>query len=352
MASAKFERGVAILQIPESRLQQARSGEWIPFERLIRVSHDDPEYQSHKLMPSFYAQSWLAVHYGMVANAEFRNRMFQYLADLNALMPQDQAARRAFGEDLSVTDRKLREYARAARISPGSVDYGPIPAVEIVQPQPLGDTDAMSLVADLMLDAHQPSARAAPLIQALEHNDTNKARVAIFRARIAQRANDDAGFDAAVAQAEAALASGDWLQRRELGAVLLTGSRIVNPESSRISEAVAADVNRARKLFAEAITLNRDDVESLYGFGAAAVSLDQDLALAEQSLLAAYQRAPSNAEIAAALANLRGRQRDLDGMVPYLEDVARFASDLQVRRWAAETLIKVEKQIEERDGKN
>jgi tetratricopeptide (TPR) repeat protein len=210
----------------------------------------------------------------------------------------------------------------------------------------------MALVADLMLDAHQPPARAAPLIQALEHNDTNKARVAIFRARIAQRANDDAGFDAAVAQAEAALASGDWLQRRELGAVLLTGSRIVNPESSRISEAVAADVNRARKLFAEAITLNRDDVESLYGFGAAAVSLDQDLALAEQSLLAAYQRAPSNAEIAAALANLRGRQRDLDGMVPYLEDVARFASDLQVRRWAAETLIKVEKQIEERDGKN
>ena len=68
MGFAKFDRGMAIMQVPMWRVYEARDGDWIPFERLIRVDHNSPEYQSHKLANSFYAQAWLTVHYGMVEN--------------------------------------------------------------------------------------------------------------------------------------------------------------------------------------------------------------------------------------------------------------------------------------------
>ena len=56
------------------RVYEARDGDWIPFERLIEIDHNSPEYQSHKLADSFYAQAWLTVHYGLVENREFGGR--------------------------------------------------------------------------------------------------------------------------------------------------------------------------------------------------------------------------------------------------------------------------------------
>ncbi len=350
MGYTHFEKGVAALGIPAERLKQARDGQWIPFERLLRVDHNDPEYQSHQLMAAFYAQSWLTVYYGMIENREFGQQMFDYLTQLNLLVPQEQAARQAFGNDLSAIDRKLIEYAHTPRMSSGTYAIGEIPPVEIAAGHPLGDVEAMAILSDLLLDADKEPARVMPLIQALEQTDANKARPAALRARVAQRDNDNAAFDAAVAQAEAALAADDWLQRRELGIVLVTNGLLADRMSARSDAARAADVKRAMKLFAEAATSNKEDVESLWGFGAAAVYLGTNLELAEESLLAAYRRAPTNADIAVSLANLNGRRHDPDGMLPYLKDVARYASDLQVRRWAVEELIRSEQFIEERDA--
>jgi hypothetical protein len=60
--------------------------------------------------------------------------------------------------------------------------------------------------------------------------------------------------------------------------------------------------------------------------------------LAEQALVAAYKRAPSNANIAISLAMLKGNQDDMAGMIRYLEDAERFASNLSMRQWATSTL--------------
>ncbi len=100
MGFAKFDHGMAIMQVPMWRVYEARDGDWIPFERLIRVDHNSPEYQSHKLANSFYAQAWLTVHYGMVENRAFGKQMFEFLNQLNSLHPFDEAARTAFGPDL------------------------------------------------------------------------------------------------------------------------------------------------------------------------------------------------------------------------------------------------------------
>jgi hypothetical protein len=57
MGYARFDKGMCILLIPEHLQRTARGGDWIPFERMIKVDHGSPEYQSHKLAGTFYAQS-------------------------------------------------------------------------------------------------------------------------------------------------------------------------------------------------------------------------------------------------------------------------------------------------------
>ena len=150
-------------------------------------------------------------------------------------------------------------------------------------------------------------------------------------------------------RAEAALVPGDWEQRRELASVLLVSGLEGGPLSTRKKEDTQRDVTRAMKWFAEAITHNSQDIEALWGFGAAATELDRNLDVAEEALVAAYKRAPASAEIAVALANLKSRQEKLEEMIPYLEDTIRYATDLGMRRWAADTLLETRKYIEERN---
>ena len=94
---------------------------------------------------------------------------------------------------------------------------------------------------------------------------------------------------------------------------------------------------------------NHEDVEALWGFGTAATRLDKNLDVAEQALVAAYQRAPSSAEIAMSLANLKARQEKPDEMIPFLEDTVRYATDLHTRRWASDTLVQTRNYLKERD---
>jgi phage-related minor tail protein len=90
-------------------------------------------------------------------------------------------------------------------------------------------------------------------------------------------------------------------------------------------------------------------VLALWGFGTAATRLDRNLDLAEQALVAAYQRAPSCADVAMSLANLTGHQQEPEEMNRYLKDAMCNATDLGTRRWATDTLVETQKYIEERN---
>lgn len=286
MGWAKFDKGMAILRIPMVQVYEAREGDWIPFERLIKVDQSDPEYQSHRLAPTFYAQAWLTVQYGLIEQPDFGKQMFQYLNAMNKLVPQEQAARQAFGTDLTVPDKKLREYSRTDERHSGGINLGEVPAVQFAEGKALSDFDAMALIADVMLETRRAPDQIRPLVQSLERRDPNKARAAILAARVAQRADDNAAFDAAVARAEAAMAPGDWEQRRELASVLLQSGLESGVMSTRKSEDTDADVKHAMKWFGEAIAHNNQDVEALWGFGTAAARLDTNLDLAGQRLQA------------------------------------------------------------------
>ncbi len=349
MGFAKFDQGKAIMQVPMWRVYEARDGDWIPFERLIRVDRNSPEYQSHKLADSFYSQAWLTVHYGMVENRAFGKQMFEFLNLLNNLRPFDEAARTAFGPDLGVIDKQLRDYSRKTSMASGSIAIGEVPAVTLPARKPVAELDALANIIDIMLTTRLAPDRIRPLVESLARREPKSARAAIFAARLAQAQDDEAAFERAIAQAEAALTPTDFAARRDLASVLLASALDYGPLSTRSTENTERDLKRAMRLYGEVIAHDNTDVQALWGFGTAAMRLDKNLELAEQALLAAYARAPVSAEIAISLANLKGRQQDPAAMIPYLKDAARHANSLQTKKWATERLADMEQWVVERD---
>jgi hypothetical protein len=350
MGFAKFtDDGMAVLQIPMYRVYAAREGDWIPFDRLIQVSTNSPEYQSHKLADSFYAQAWLTIHYALVENRQFGGQVMDYLGQLNTLHPQEDAAHTAFGPDLAAIDRQLRDYSRNNHMSSGALTLGEVPPFALPESKPVEPVDALAILADLMLEARFYPERIRPLVESMARREPDAARSAIFAARLAQLDQDDAAFDAAVDKGETLLAPADWLQRRELASVLLASARDFNPLGNRTSAQNERDLNRAMKWFGEAIGHNHEDVEALWGFGTTATQLHKNLELAEQALVAANLRAPGSAEISMSLASLKSHQDKPDEMIPYLKDTIRYAGDLVTRQWAIEMLEHTKKYIAERD---
>jgi hypothetical protein len=348
MGYASFRKDMAVLLIPTDQLREARDGNWIPFDRMIRIDHNSPEYQSHKLADSFYAQAWLTVHYGLLENREFGRQIFQYLKKLNVLVPQETAAKDTFG-DLTAVDQQLRAYSRSSNLHSGGLTLGEVPEVVLPPSKPVAELDALAIIADLMIETRVAPERTRPVVESLARREPGSARVAILAARLARLDEDSKAFDAAVARATPLLAPGDWLARRELASVLLDNALDFNPANTRSSEDSNRDLVSAMRWFGEAITHNNQDLEALWGYATAAIQLDKDLDLAEQALLAAYKRAPASAEIATSLANLKGRQQKPEEMIPYLKDTIRFASNRSQRKWAADTLIDTQEYLAERD---
>jgi hypothetical protein len=349
MAYAKFTGNRTVLQIPMFRVHEARDRDWITFDRLIKIDRNSPEYQSHKLAASFYAQAWLTVHYGMVEERPFARQIFAYLNQLNTLVPQEEAARNVFGEDLGAIDAKLRAYARSNNMGSGGLELGEVPEFTLPKGQPMSEADGMAALTDLMLATRLAPDRIRPLVESLKRREPDAARSYILAARLAEFEGNSAAFDAAVTKAEGLFTADDWLSRRDLAGVLLSSANDFSPMNTRTTEDTTRDLKRSLKWYGQAVERNKDDAEALWGLGTVLTRLNLDLELADIALRAAYSRVPASAAIAKSLAHLKSREEKPDAMIPYLKDTIRFADDLGTRRWATETLEETQKYIAERD---
>jgi tetratricopeptide (TPR) repeat protein len=346
MGMARFKGPQAILQVPVGRVMNVRDGKWIPFDRLIRIDHDSPEYMGHHLAPVFYGQAWLTVQYGFLEDRQFGGQVMNYLTRLNRLVPLADAARLSFGEDLAAVDKKLFDYSRRPSLAQGLLNIGEPPPLTLGAARPLSETEALASIADVMMEIRLSPERTRPLVDAVGKREQS-ARAETLQMRLALLEEDDAKFNAALERGAKLLAADDWQARRDMALTVL--NRAMNGGIGRdyTSEMETRDREQAMRWFDEALAKNPDDVQSLWGYGAAAVQLRKNLELAEPRLVQAYKKMPSSEEIAMALANLHGVKGDPKGMIPYLKDVIRYANQLQTRTWALETLRETQKYVDE-----
>lgn len=347
MSYAKFtSQNTAVLQNYAGRVYDARDSKWIPFERMLVIDHYSPEYTDHEQASDFYAQAWLTVHYGMVEDREFGGRMFDYLDRLNRLVPQAEATQ-AFG-DLAAADKLLRAYSKNTRKGSGLLPLAEVRPFELGEGRAVSEPEALARIIDLMFSMHASPDRIRPLVDAIAKLEPRSARSAIAKVRLAQYDNDAAAYERSIAEADAAIAAGDWRSRREPALAVLSGTLDRNPTSSRGSAEDERDTKRALRWFGDALTHNIEDVEALWGLGTAATLLNVQLDLAEEVLLAAWKAAPSNPSIAVSLANLYGVREEPEKMVIYLRESIHCATDLSTRRWATDTLERMESWLAER----
>ena len=348
MSYVTFDQGhTAHLEIPIMRRFGALIADWIPFERMLHVDYDSPEYQGHKITDGFYSQAWLTVHYGLYENKQFGAQMFEYLSQVNRMVAIDEAARSAFGANLADVDRRLKLYARSTAMQTGTVQLGSVPRADLGIGKPVAEADALAELINLMLELRIAPDRVRAAIGALNAREPDSTRSAVLRARAAQLAKDDRDLFLAMTAAENRLAPEDWESRRELALVLLERSH-GKAVKETLSDATRQDLERALAWFGEALAQNPEDVESLWGDGTAATDLHSNLDLAERYLLAAYAQQPTNTDVALALANYMGTNHRSDELVVYLKDLVRYETDLTTRKWAADTLAETEKYLVER----
>ena len=348
MGYAKFMGTRTVLQIPLFRVDEARDRDWIPFDRMIRIDHNSPEYQSHKLADAFYAQAWLTVHYGLIEDTTFGRQIFTYLNQLNTLVPQDEAIRNVFGADLEPINGKLRGYARKNNMSSGAIELGAVPEIVLPKGEPLSEVDGLAVLIDVMLATRVAPDRIRPLIESIARRAPDSARSFILAARLAEYDDDSAAFDAAVDKAQSLLAADDWLSQRQLASVLLASAENFNPMITRTTQDTDRDLQRALKWYGKSVEKHNSDAEALWGLGTVLTRLDRDLDVADMALRSAYEKVPASASIAVSLANLKSREQKPEEMIPYLQDTIRFASDLSTRRWATETLEDMKTYVAER----
>jgi hypothetical protein len=265
--------------------QWCRDHQLLPIPELIAFSSESPDYRrATERRTTFYAQSWLLVHYLFHSSEENSRKFESFLASLSRGRDAGQSFAEAFPEQgwstlltaiKNYNERSEFEYLRyrfEERFDPAEVHSRPMARVEVLYQLgallfTLGDRSPQSaeehFQAVLVRDSsHAPSIASLGVI-ADQRGETKVAEELLARAMSVTPANARA----------CALA----------GRVALERSLRSPPPSTAAADSVPPLMLTARRRFAACLQLEPDDLEALAGFGKTFV----------------YDRDPSSGAIAA-----------------------------------------------------
>jgi len=169
--------------------------QWIPVERLLAIKQTDPEYQTERLAPQFYGESWALVHLLLFDDKTLSAPTLGYLANLDGGVPEPEAFATAFPFDKATLDAHLRKFVDGRRIlvkvitlrNPVVVDQAPLTRLTPVQ----ADTEFTRLIWRLNKPKVMVDALAAKA--ATERPDDPSVRALV--ARIAAHQGDPTAID-------------------------------------------------------------------------------------------------------------------------------------------------------------
>ncbi|HEX3584706.1 MAG TPA: hypothetical protein VH024_01860, partial [Candidatus Angelobacter sp.] len=148
-STLKVDKKEVILgQVKPENLEILRQGHWLKLVDLFSVGHDSQIYNRGDQRATFYAQSWLTVHFiwtkGLMKQTSAYIKMTQ-----EQRVPVPEAIRRSFGMEPEALQKAVEDYFRAGE--PTSL-HAPAPAgIDAIQftSHPLNDIEVKSVMADL-----------------------------------------------------------------------------------------------------------------------------------------------------------------------------------------------------------
>ncbi|MEM7586954.1 MAG: hypothetical protein AAF560_26420 [Acidobacteriota bacterium] len=130
----------------------------IPLAELFAIDTDSPSYNEGTRQGSFYAQSWLLIHYMLLSDDEQRrDRFMRFLGRLGHGANTEQAFREVFARDYEALETELRRYARQSKFYYQTLP-APSDAGKIGDTHELTRTEALCWLGDLLIS--QPGREA------------------------------------------------------------------------------------------------------------------------------------------------------------------------------------------------
>ena len=142
-----------------SHVNLLRAQGLMPLSRLIEAGFDSPLYQRHDTSSVFYAQSWLLVHYLLLADDARRATQLPYFVALliDGVAPE-QASLTAFNVGLSALDEELQRYVALDTFPrhqlPGFIQRG---ASGDSRSYPLAESQAHTLLGEVFIELRKYS---------------------------------------------------------------------------------------------------------------------------------------------------------------------------------------------------
>lgn len=342
----RFELG----HVPIGRAYTIAYSGLIPTEQLMEIDYRSPEFDSHRLLPQFYAQAWLTAHYLMIGNEEHAKNVKFFLQEINKGSSAAQATQAAFGIDPAQLHHEIERYWKSKNLRAWRMSFvDPLPTVENAPLRTLSSSQAMATLGQAALVMYKDPQRAAHFLDdALKEDPTNP--VAAAGMAFVKEAQGQTA--AASALLERALARPGAVRARLLSADLLLArarsARDGHANNERVSDSEYREpALRARDLYRSLLGEADAYNAAAYGYARAAMLLGEPQA---GEVLPVVRRATANlptstrlAEVEAALSMAAG---DLEMASAAASRAARYATSFEQRK----AMLSMVEEIQERSA--
>ncbi|MFC4309052.1 hypothetical protein ACFPN2_08170 [Steroidobacter flavus] len=311
--------------VPVWRWVSLQSNPWMPLQTLLGVSHDSPEYEKERLANSFYAGSWLIMHYVTFGDNRQRGRQIeQYRSYLSDGLKQEEAFAKAFPDDNGAFEKELRAYSKRtsfmlAELKVSLPDTAQREAVKIT------DAEAFGAIADFKLATARTDDNDLALFQQWAAGAAPDA-VPTLRLGALHALRNEREAAMSIADAGCTVRSASYDVAKACG--LLYYQAAFEKLPCRCEELMDL-ARQSRYHFARVLDETPDDVESLLYAGTASIWAQRADDLARDGLVRAWRdRKIRDDEIAYALAYLYARD-DYATAKQYLELALMYATGYQ-----------------------
>lgn len=304
-----------------------REGNVMPLAELFAVDSQSPTYSEGRRQGVFYAESWALFHYLVVGNEQRRPQLPVFLSLIRAGKSNDEAFKSAFQTTYADLEKELRAYVSRPTMGYVSYSLADLPIPDLSAPQPATRDELLYALGNLL--AHSNAATvgdgAVFLEEAVRVNPKNAEAHAAL-GYVHELRNDRASATAEYEKA-AAFSSSDPQVYVAYGSTILerAGESMRGPGG-----ASAAEIARARQLFARAVQLDPSSSRGYAGLGATYVISDDDPAPGIEALEKSLSLAASQEDVAINLIQLYARvgrradaQRVFDSILAQSNDPER-----------------------------
>lgn len=344
--STLTERNGAIQlgDIPKGRAYTVASLGLMPTERLLEIDYRSADFRAHRLIPQFYAQSWLMTHYLMIGNDERARQLGTFITKLSGGASNAEAMQAAFGIDTHQLHSEVQRYVRSGKLKAFRIRFKePLPTAQNAPLRVLNDADAQAFLGLAALRTNKDGQRAWRFFdRALKEDASNP--LACAGAAIVKDAQGKT--DEATALLERALTHPDATRAQLLAADLLLAraARALKekPDDTEGRASALRARERYQSLLGDAVANN----EAAYGYARAAMLLKDPQAKDVLAVVRpAAARLPTSTNLAYVEAVLSLAVGDLAMASTAATRAARFATSFEERKNMLAMLENIEKRI-------